>query len=377
MRFSIVMPTYNRGKLLRHSLPTALEQSFDDYEVVVSNNCSTDETDEVIGGFDDARLVCVRPEERLSMVDHWEFAVSHARGEWVLILCDDDALLPDCLRTLTDLADRNPWCRLIQYDRFQYLYDDGVSDDGNFVEIGSRISGALLKLESRRRLNTVFWRMSLEMPKLLNAAAHRSLLERVRERYGRLFGLWAPDVSVGVHMLSLTPSYLKVGPQMLWGATMESYGTGSMEDPGRMLQFYRQFPEFEGRLPLSPYPELLTIGNTIYDTLRRLQKELGEEWSHLDVDPVRFRNQLLGDVRAYAERGHPEYEQIARRIRHDLAALQRSPNIGWQRLRARAGDLPEKIKRLKYGSRSKGRKQKHRFENIHDAARFVGQLERV
>ncbi|MEM7248343.1 MAG: glycosyltransferase family A protein [Acidobacteriota bacterium] len=377
MRFSIVMPTYNRASLLRHSLPTALEQDHDDFEIVVSNNCSTDGTEQVVSELATERLRLVRPDERLSMVDHWEFAVSQARGEWLLILCDDDALLPDALTTLDGIAQDDPDCRLIQYDRFRYLYDDGIQDEGNYVEVGSRVSTSVIELDARRRLSTVFRRLSLELPKLLNATAHRSLLDDLRERHGRVFGIWAPDVSVGVRMLAATPRYLKTGPLMLWGETMESYGSGSRHDPDRILQFYRQFPEFDGTLPLSPYPELLTIGNTIFDTLSRLKGELGPEWSHLEIDPVRFRKMLLEDVDLLAASGHEQYRELATRIRADLAELSREPGRGWRRFLARLGDLPEKLRRLSAGRRSTGRKERHHFDNIHEAARFVGGLART
>lgn len=373
MRFSVVMPTYNRAGFLRHSLPTALEQTFRDYEVVVSNNCSTDETDEVVSGLADDRVVYVRPPERLSMVDHWEFAVSKARGEWVLILCDDDALLPSCLATLDRIIREQPGCPLIQYDRFRFLHDDGIQSEGNFLEIGTRVGSSLIRLDSAQRLRTVFWRLSLELPKLLNAVAHRDLLDTIRRRFGRVFGLWAPDVSVGVRMLASTPSYLKAGPLMLWGETMQSYGSGSRRDPDRMLQFYRQFPEFRGTLPKSPYPELLTVSNTVFDTLARLREELGDDGASLEMDPVRFRRQLLRDIDLFTSRDHGGYEEIGARIRGDMERS-RSWEYRGRVFRARVSELGEKLNRLSAGRRTTGPKQRHHFDNIHEAAKFVGQL---
>lgn len=46
--FSVVMPTRNRGHLLRYGLQSALEQTFSYYEIVVSDNCSSDMTAEVV-----------------------------------------------------------------------------------------------------------------------------------------------------------------------------------------------------------------------------------------------------------------------------------------------------------------------------------------
>lgn len=377
-RFSIVVPTYNRASLLQHSLPTALEQTFDDYEIVVSNNASTDETAEVLSGFSSSRLRVVRPERPLSMVDHWEFALGHATGDWVLFLCDDDALLPNCLARLDSVMREAGGHEVIQYDRFRYVHGDGARPDGDYVDLGSRVLHSLRTVESSRRLFTVFWRLSIEMPKLLNCAARSSLIARLRARHGRVFGLWAPDLQVGVKLLAATPRYLKTGPLMLWGDTLESYGSGAQREPSRLLQFCRQFPEFDGTLPLSPYPGLLTVTNCIYDTLCRLKRDLGSDYAHLKIDPVRFRLHLLKDLERYVERGHAEYVEHRDRIRSDLRRLRLTHGLNpwwaWRRIAARASTVPEKIRRIAAGPKSSGPKQRHRFPNIHEAARFVGRL---
>ena len=375
-RYSIVMPTYNRGQLLRHSLPTALEQSFDDFEVIVSNNCSTDETAEILAEFDDPRLRVVKPDERLSMVDHWEFALGHATGEWSLLLCDDDALLPNCLASLETTIREADDPKLIQYDRLCYVYGDGIREDGNYVEVGSKVRSGVIELDSARRLDAVFWRMSIELPKMLNCTVHRSVLDALKARWGRIFGVWAPDIWVGVKLLSHVPRYLKTGPLMLWGETMQSYGSGATRDPAHMLRFYKQFPEFEGTLPLCPYPEILTVNNCIFDTLARLKQQDPEGLAPYEIDPIRYRTRMLEDVTVYTDAGHEDYLPHKARLEKDLAEHKRTNRLGHglRHLSNRANALPEKFARAAAGSRSKGPKKKHRFDNIADAARYVGTL---
>ena len=91
--FTIVMPTRNRGELLRNSLQTALNQSFTDYEIVVCDNNSVDNTAQVVRELAHPRLRYVKSEVSLSMPDNWEYAWGHARGEYIMYLCDDDAYL--------------------------------------------------------------------------------------------------------------------------------------------------------------------------------------------------------------------------------------------------------------------------------------------
>lgn len=68
------MPTCEREHLLRHALRSVLSrQTFEDYEVVVSDNHSTDDTEGVVRELADERVRYVRTEKRLSMLDNYEF----------------------------------------------------------------------------------------------------------------------------------------------------------------------------------------------------------------------------------------------------------------------------------------------------------------
>jgi len=95
--FSIVIPTYNRCDLLQGTVRSVLAQSIADFEVVVSDNCSDDDTRHVAEGFVDSRVRYIRTPRHTSIADSWEFARSHARGTLVMMLSDDDALVRDAL----------------------------------------------------------------------------------------------------------------------------------------------------------------------------------------------------------------------------------------------------------------------------------------
>jgi glycosyltransferase involved in cell wall biosynthesis len=88
-KVSIVIPTRNRGFFLRYALYSALNQTYKDIEIVVSDNCSTDNTIEVVNLFNDLRLRYVRANKTLDLADSWEFACSHAKGEYLALLTDD------------------------------------------------------------------------------------------------------------------------------------------------------------------------------------------------------------------------------------------------------------------------------------------------
>src|SRR5580698_6500214 len=88
IKFSVVIPTRERPATLRHCLRTCLNQNFDDYEVIVSDNGSIAATREVVDEAASPKVRYVKTPEPLSLASSWEFAVSHAWGEYVLLIGD-------------------------------------------------------------------------------------------------------------------------------------------------------------------------------------------------------------------------------------------------------------------------------------------------
>ena len=95
--FSIVIPTFNRSDLFPYAIRSILNQTFEDFEIIISDNCSADDTPEVAKQFTDPRVKYVRTPRHFTIADAWEFARSHALGKLIFMLSDDDALLPAAL----------------------------------------------------------------------------------------------------------------------------------------------------------------------------------------------------------------------------------------------------------------------------------------
>ena len=94
MKFSVLIPSRNGGAFLPHVLKSALAQ-VGDFEVVVSDNANTDETASVLESFaNDHRLQVVRSTEVLSVTENWMRALRRAKGRYLLMIGDDDLLLP-------------------------------------------------------------------------------------------------------------------------------------------------------------------------------------------------------------------------------------------------------------------------------------------
>lgn len=97
-RFSVLLPTKDRLEYLRYAVETVRRQDFEDWELVVSDNCSDADVEGYLRTIDDNRVRYIRAEEPLSVTDNWNRSLEASRGEYVLMLGDDDGLLPGHLR---------------------------------------------------------------------------------------------------------------------------------------------------------------------------------------------------------------------------------------------------------------------------------------
>ncbi len=95
--FSIVIPTYNRQDLVPYAIELIIRQTFEDFEIIVCDNFSTDNTAAVVGQFKDSRLKYLRTPKHFVIADNWEYARAQAEGQLVLMLSDDDALVSTAL----------------------------------------------------------------------------------------------------------------------------------------------------------------------------------------------------------------------------------------------------------------------------------------
>jgi glycosyltransferase involved in cell wall biosynthesis len=107
---TIGIPTYNRAATtLPLALGSALRQTYPALEIIVADNASTDGTATAVGSLQDPRLRYLRHARNTLANDNFNFCVEQARGDYFLLLHDDDLIDPDfvdsCMRALGDEGD--------------------------------------------------------------------------------------------------------------------------------------------------------------------------------------------------------------------------------------------------------------------------------
>ncbi len=99
---SICIPTYNSADFILDTLNSIRNQTFQNYEVIIQDDASSDSTPKMIRHFirdkQDARFYLRQNSENLGVEKNWNLCLNSARGEFIKLICADDLLDPDCIR---------------------------------------------------------------------------------------------------------------------------------------------------------------------------------------------------------------------------------------------------------------------------------------
>lgn len=98
--FTVIIPNYNMGKWVKDSITSVLNQTYADFELIVIDNCSTDQSREEIASIKDSRLKSYTQVSNIGMYANLNVALMLAKGKYIKIHCSDDVLHPQCLSVL-------------------------------------------------------------------------------------------------------------------------------------------------------------------------------------------------------------------------------------------------------------------------------------
>ena len=119
--FSIIITTYNRANLISRSIESILDQTYTNWELIVVDDGSTDNTKEVISSYRDTRIKYFYKENEERSIAR-NFGIDKAKGQYLCFLDDDDYYLPDFLNTFFKkiLTLSNPVSALMCYEFTEY-----------------------------------------------------------------------------------------------------------------------------------------------------------------------------------------------------------------------------------------------------------------
>jgi len=115
-KVSVLIPTYNYARYLPEAIESVLGQDFQDFELLISDDCSTDNSAEVIARYAarDSRIHFQIHPKNLGMVENWNWCLSQARGEYIKFIFGDDKLLsPSAIGKMAALMENDPAISLV------------------------------------------------------------------------------------------------------------------------------------------------------------------------------------------------------------------------------------------------------------------------
>lgn len=117
--FSIITPTYNRADFIAEMMDTVLQQRYEDYELIIVDDGSTDNTEEVAGGFKNDKVKYFKKEngERGAARN---YGAEKACGDYLIFFDSDDVMYPDHLSVLFDFIQKNNWPEVV-YNPYEIL----------------------------------------------------------------------------------------------------------------------------------------------------------------------------------------------------------------------------------------------------------------
>lgn len=243
-RFSIILPTYNRAHLLPLAIRSVLEQTFDDFELIISNGGSTDNTETVIEGFRDPRIKYYASTKRLSMGDNYEFALAQATGEFIVFFSDDDAFITSGLAKLNDLFESSGTEMIVfRYAQYIHPYLFRNKRIGNALLVDEFTSShkmvpsntALVRQLIISGLSANAYEYSIQYPLIGNVAFHKRLVDSLKTKVTRFFGLIPVDTYFATLLLSTIENYLSLDLPLLVWSRWEGNSSGVLSK-GKSLQ---------------------------------------------------------------------------------------------------------------------------------------------
>lgn len=126
IKVSIVLPSYNGARFLAQSLESIINQTFTDWELIIVDDCSTDNTYEIAKSYTDKdpRITVIHNETNKKLPASLNVGFAHARGKYFTWTSDDNVAKPNWLSVLVDYLDKNPDVDMVSAD-MDYIDENG------------------------------------------------------------------------------------------------------------------------------------------------------------------------------------------------------------------------------------------------------------
>ena len=210
-RFTVIIPVHNRSSYLYQTLRTCANQNYENLEIIVSDDCSIDDTKRMVDSFSrlEPRIKYVRPSdiENVGMLDNFEFALNHVKEGYVIALGGDDALMPNSISKMWEILQKtNREILCWQTDAYFYPNLD-LMPNGQLVlqAKGFRFEEEYRIIDSKtflaRQSDHLYYITDIESPMIyVKGVISTKVIDRVKSRSkdGKFYTCSTPDGYSGI-----------------------------------------------------------------------------------------------------------------------------------------------------------------------------------
>jgi glycosyltransferase involved in cell wall biosynthesis len=275
-KISIIIPVRNRAEYLKHTLETCIKQDYENYEIIVANDASTDNTAHIVKSAAERceKILYITRGSNQGMLENFEHALNNVNGDYVLALGGDDGLMPGALNKIAKII-QEKGAELIAWDTPIYSYPNTRTENGQII-IPYR--GKDRFVDSKEFLEKLYQTLSYttarECPMFyVKGIASTKLIELVKSKSPnrRFYNCPTPDGYSGVALAGFVSRFYYTGDYItLHGLSSQSQGlsylSGAKEAIERSTDFFEKVAgiPMHAKLGSQPYSPLITLMTADY-----------------------------------------------------------------------------------------------------------------
>jgi hypothetical protein len=239
------------------------------------------------------------------MTSNWELALSHAKGEYITLIADNDGFINGSLEYLHNMLIKYHSPDIIRWEKNAYYWPD--MDVSYIKRLVFKTSTEVEVLNSKRVINDVLDGVENFhlLPMIYNSIISASLLNQLKSKTGKVFKSVNPDIYSGFALAYMAKEYISLGtPITIEGTSSKSNGFNAKQKSSEIIKERRAINEKENIYFNPIVPRVRTIYKSLFEAFLNTQEYLNIQDISLDrkyILETIIKNAILYDERELQE----------------------------------------------------------------------------
>ena len=131
---SVIMPSFNTGRFIKEAINSVINQTYTNWELIIVDDCSNDDTNEIINSFEDSRIKYLKNDTNMGAAICRNRALKEAKGKWIAFLDSDDLWKKDKLEKQISFMEKGGY----DFSYTNYIEMDEKSTPNGIIVTGPK-----------------------------------------------------------------------------------------------------------------------------------------------------------------------------------------------------------------------------------------------